>query len=528
MSAVPRPSHAMHRDPRLIAIGGALAVAACVVALCAPILQRSPWADEAMLFSNYPLASVWQAVQPLPYYDQAATPAYSAAVSLVAQHDVAIVRAVSLGAISLAIAAALIVPNATWLAALVALLCLAAFLEPLVLYSEFKHYGLEAAGVALTTLWFEYKDSRAPFRRRDVLLLVFGMSLGISTLITTGVALGVFFAVKYWQRQTVKAGELGLGLVVIAAAVAYYLLIRHITQVQMANYTDAYSHAVGLDNVVALIAAVQGVVGRQGLALTGLALIAIVLTGSDVRSRRLLLIAGVTAAAFLAVSFVGLYPATNSRHLNWTAAVFVALLFAGIHRGVSARGAARIAGAVLAVAVLGAGVRTGLHLWTDSFEVTQNREAMAYLEAQPPTAVGLWVAGQPVVDYYARLLPDLRKHAFFGAVNRESAVVPPLELHRTLSGAQFAAVKDQPGAWGRTLMLRVAMDFSVPAAALIAAAPRGVPFLVLASHYDLQARGGYPQARVDGLKTALSAAHCDYRIVEGLRRVAIYRVICPQ
>ncbi len=68
------PAMGSERDGRpqslAIAVGGALIAAVCVVAVNAPVLGRSVWADEAMLFSNYPLASIGHALRPLPFYDR--------------------------------------------------------------------------------------------------------------------------------------------------------------------------------------------------------------------------------------------------------------------------------------------------------------------------------------------------------------------------------------------------------------------------------------------------------------------------
>lgn len=526
------PAMGSERDGRpqslAIAVGGALIAAVCVVAVNAPVLGRSVWADEAMLFSNYPLASIGHALRPLPFYDQAATPAYSIAVSWLADASIPVARGASLGMIAFLIALTTTIANRTWLAALVSTLCLTAFLEPLIIFSELKHYGLEAAGVVLSTLWFEYKDSRTRFAFGDAALLVCAMLLGISTLITACVALGLFFAVRLALRVPVKAGELALGAAVLAASVGYYLLIRHITQFQIANYTDAYSHVIGPVNVSVMVDAVMGVVGRQGLALSGLAIVAMAMTRNDPRSQRLLLIVAVTAVAFLFVSFLSLYPATNSRHMNWTAALFVAVLFAGMYRGLCLSGTARLAAVVVAVAVLGATARTSVHLWRDSFEVTANSQAISFLRAQAASAVGLWVAAQPVLDYYERLEPEIGKHSYFGRLNRTSAVTVAPSLARTMTAEQYNSIRDLPGAWGRTLMLRASMDYAAPAAALVAEAPRDAPFFVLASHYDLQARGGYPQARVAALEGAFAAASCDVDIVQRLRRVVVYRASCPQ
>lgn len=514
--------------PLTIAVAGALSAALCVVAINAPVLERSLWADEAMLFSNFPLAKVGHALRPLPFYDQAATPAYSIAVSWLADASIPVVRGASLGVIAFLIALATTIANRTWLAGLVSALCLTAFLEPLIIFSELKHYGLEAAGVALSTLWFEYKDSRTRFAFGDAALLVCAMLLGISTLIPTCVALGLFFAVRLALRAPVKASEMAMGTAVLAAAVGYYLLIRHVTQFQIANYSDAYSHAIGPGNVAVMLDAVLGLVGRQGLALSGLAVIAIAMTRHDPRSRRLLLIVAATGAAFLVVSFLSLYPATNSRHMNWTAALFVSVLFAGIYRGLGLSGRARLPAVVVAVAVVGATARTSVHLWRDSFEITANGQAMSFLRAQAPSPVGLWVAAQPVLDYYERLDPEVGKHSYFGRLNRASAVALTTPLARTVTPEQYNRTRDLPGAWGRTLMLRGSMDYTAPAAALLAEAPKNSRFFVLASHYDLQARGGYPQARVDALEGAFAAGRCEVDIVQRLRRVVVYRASCPQ
>ncbi len=58
-----------------------------ILILCLPLLGRSLWVDEAMLFSNNPLPHIIDIFRPLPYYDQAATPFYSVLMSVIGNYD---------------------------------------------------------------------------------------------------------------------------------------------------------------------------------------------------------------------------------------------------------------------------------------------------------------------------------------------------------------------------------------------------------------------------------------------------------
>lgn len=245
---------------------------------------------------------------------------------------------------------------------------------------------------------------------------------------------------------------------------------------------------------------------------------------------------------FLGLSMAGLYPAEAARHVAWCAGMGWSLIVLGA-RGAEVAGSGATNGRagtwwygarrVLLVGMMGLSLVNALSFFVNDgrFEQAGNDEAIAWLENLPPSDVGLWVGGQPVLDSYMPTHPALARHAWFGRVNERSAdmhTVIAAVAGRPADELDFAALKDCPGAWGVMAVFKAAKDYRVPADLLVAEAPRGRDFLIFASHYDLVASDGFSRARVNGLHEALTARGCIYGVARKFERVVLYTARCPE
>lgn len=203
--------------------------------LSVPQLGRSVRSDEAMLLANFPLGGMADTLHPLPYYDQASPALYSLFLNLLSSLDFAVMRGLAQFLLVLGMILLLAGREGRWRAFVLAALCLFMSPRPVLMLSEFKHYAFEALGAVAAVAWFARKDRDETFTFRDLLYHVGVTSLGVSTLVISCVAVGLFMA-----GRCLRAARIGRREMVAAASFAlfaalYYLHVKHITAIQIGN-----------------------------------------------------------------------------------------------------------------------------------------------------------------------------------------------------------------------------------------------------------------------------------------------------
>ncbi len=78
------------------------------------------------------------------------------------------------------------------------------------------------------------------------------------------------------------------------------------------------------------------------------------------------------------------------------------------------------------------------------------------------------------------------------------------------------------------VMFRIFQDYTLPAKVFIDQAPRGEAFYIFASHYNINADGGYSKQRVVALHQALEKAQCNYEPFKNFKNVTFYKAYCPE
>lgn len=164
--------------------------------------------------------------------------------------------------------------------------------------------------------------------------------------------------------------------------------------------------------------------------------------------------------------------------------------------------------------------------------VADNDLIIAWIDEQASTAIGLWNGAQPVIDYYKPRDAALNRHHYFGKVNATTAVPDPRYFDHTLPAKDYQAVADwiegarsEPGAWARVSLYRRVSNMIAPARSLVAAAPKGSDFLVVATHMEMP--GERPDYRTNSLMNALSEANCTSTMVLSVRSAFVLRARCP-
>ncbi|MBW6454198.1 MAG: hypothetical protein K0A92_10545 [Methyloprofundus sp.] len=514
------------KDRRLHSLILSILVASIVGLALYPMMNRSLWVDEAMLFRNYPIENIEAIFSPLRYYDQAATPLYSLFASLIASLDIAIGRYISTIFIISSVVWLLILNQSSLIILSIALLSVFAFFNPLLMYSEFKHYGFEVIGVAISIRWFLFKKNTNELNAKDLFYLTSSLIFGISTLITSAVAICVFLLTKYFNEKRLKRNDFIYFVCFLCVAIAYYLLIKRVTVFQIENYVDAYNNKGIFGNLKALLGGGYGVVGKGGLAVLFIATVLLIIAPKDFRIQRLLLLSVVTALAFMTASALGLYPATNARHMNWSAGFYVAIVFYGLKGNVYSKGFSKLLTISLIALLVVVTTLNFLKVYRNGAENTENNLAISFIRSIPPSSVGLWIGGQPVIEYYKKIYPDLSKHSYVGLINVESEMVDIKNQSPILDDYSFSELKRAKGAWGKMVMFRIINDYSIPARALLKELSHRKAFYILASHYDIQAKTGYSKMRVIALHEEMKKENCSFIVVKQLANVSVYRVTC--
>lgn len=520
--------------------------ASAVIVVCALLLAflsayavtRPLWIDEAMAMVNYPLSSVRALFEPLPLYSQAAPPFFNLICSVLVGFDPAVGRGILLAAIVLSVVGSVAVVYRDVIAVAAALLAVVALPDLIPMASEFKYYGLEMVGMAVTLAWLLRKDPAEPISLSDVVVLACAILLGISTLVFVPLALATILVLRWRTSFVLHLREMVFLLGFLALMLVYYLCVRHATSIQIGTYTDVYQQG-GIRSVARFF---RFILLNSGLFFLPFLLIAAVVTAlnwRDERSIRLITYGALVSIVFSGLILIGLYPLSATRHVIWINGILVFIAANGAFlmmrsplRGTwgSRVATAGIVACIVAALLGPARTLTSAH----GFMHTDNDSAIAFLLDNPGQPVGIWSNGQPIIELYEKRFPALRQMRFFGVVNNESRPLPAWLAGLDVANASYPEVSsrlegasNEPGAWGRMNFYRSRLDYSAPAAHFVAEAPKSTPFLVFTSHSDYNTQEPFEKARVVALLGALDAAHCQRELAATGLRFFILRATCP-
>ena len=525
------------RPARLSVVVACVALGAFFVAAMIYLVGRPLWFDEYMAETNYPLTDPASMFAPLPFHDQAAPPLFNVLMTLLWPLTFPMQRLV-LGAIVLTV----IVLALWWLfrsrwSVLAGLATLLAI--PLASYmaTELKYYGLEMAGCLVLAAWYMTRDADRDITWRDVAIVLGSMITGIATIVVAGTLVGLAYLEILARKGWPAWRALLPGLAAAVLAIAYYLVIRHATSVQMAVYGGVYN-TLGLYAIVKMaglsLLVVDWSVAFVIIAIAGLAL---AISSDRIRILRAGIAAGLLYLLFTVLSVLQIYPAIAPRHVLWVGSLAVAISALSVEEISRFRGpiGVRLAiGAVLALLVVGA-VQARRKLPDLSQGVERNAVVLRWLENAPPSDVGLWFGAQAMVEVErARGDEAIAKHRYHGWMNPRSVLPgPPLSepTFRKRPYSQIAAYveprRSEPGAIGRFGVYHVLQDYTAPAKTLVAQMPRGKTAYIISTFVPWDAdEFGIHLGQV-AMQKALTDAGCRYTPKIRVRRAFVLEIFCP-
>jgi hypothetical protein len=487
----------------LVILGSALAAFTLCV-LSVPLLSRSPWVDEIMLFLNYPTGILRAFTQPLEWYHQAATPLYSATIGQLGEQRPELVRFVSAFVISFGCLLLLCWHSKSLAMVGCALMALLIFPQPLQMLSEMKHYGFEILGSLLALRWFLDKPWNETIVWRDVLVLALSAMLGISTIPVAGIVLGTHVLWRTLIQRQVHWAEAVPIVVFLAFLLGYYALIKHLMEFLVHNFANTYGEKSVTENLRTLAGSFLTVGGGPSkvLAFAVMPYLVVAYLGrTNPEARRLTVITSVMGLAFVGLTVLEIYPARRARFLTWTVSfiwVYVLAMVAWLPDKGRLTFATKAKYAFVGMLAMGGFLHLS-SLWLrlgQDFSSTANNRAVKQLRALPPSKVGFWAGGEPVVEYYRRFYPDLDKHDYFGRSDWRSRYSKWDPLNT---------------------------DYQGLAGEMLEEAPEDSEFYIFASHYDIAGAGLYNDLKSEGLHSALELHDFGYE-PESYRYVTLYKV----
>jgi hypothetical protein len=320
--------------------------------------------------------------------------------------------------------------------------------------------------------------------------------------VVSALALGCYF-IEGNFRQVARWRRTGPWILVfLVFLAAYFGLIKRISAIQTINYAASYAHDGILGNIQTLWRSFSGLLGMPMFVVLAMALVSLGLSRVEPHAKKVLLFTACIGAGFAVLSAIGLYPASKTRHLIWAYGVVLPIVYFGVVAWIGRPRKQRLVGWMMVVVLLGLGVKRTQAMWTTSFEITENRAALEFLERQDSSYVGTWIGGPPVIDYYRKIDPALGKHRFFGMLQDSSRII-----------AKWAPRE---------------IRFLTEARALVAAAPKAREFFIFASHYSIHETEPFQQVAASKLHEAMEESGCSYRMEREFKMAAIYKVNCPQ
>ena len=304
-------------------ITGSVILGTALFAALIPLMFRSIYVDEAMFLANLPLVRVSDAFAPLLHYDQASPPFFTLlANALIALPPFAFrcaLVAISLPPILLSLRLGISKP---WQYALV----FAALFSQLYFWremSEIKHYGFEQVGFFIAISWFIAKDRMEQLRAADLGVLIVVELLGFSTIIIAVICLFLFiFESVLARRKLPGVATIAISVVFLVGTGVYYVLTRHMTIIQMANYSQAYGKGSAEGAIMMIRAALSNI---SALVVPALLVSIWILANAAARQNgRFLRLFFVTATAFCVLTVFHIYPGYQKRQVLWvsTFAIF--------------------------------------------------------------------------------------------------------------------------------------------------------------------------------------------------------------
>lgn len=507
-----------------------------ILLISAKALNRAPWMDELMLYSNYPVESISASLHPLRLYDQAATPVYSLVYGWTAGLPTVFIRAFHLWTISFVSVVILSYREKTAKSVLLAAIIITSFPRSFYYMMEMKHYGLEIIGAMGVVSLFMAGNVSNMLRPSSTLIFLAFTFLGISTLPLGGVIGFALLGLVALRCRGLRRNQVISILTIVFVLMLYFLVIKNITVFQMANYPRSYSSLGFVGNARRVLSIVSSLVpgGNFGrLAMVGSFLILVVLSRDNSSLKRLCLVLVIVVPIYMILAGLGMYPAFSTRHVVWFSGLMWMLVYHSTIPFVAESAlyiqSPDVLKRLMSIAAFSIAVFFSFQSFLSLNEISRNSTeqdtslAIDYIRNHPTLKVGLYGAAQPMMDFYSKEYRDLRNRRVFGVLNSQSA--------SALSGVPGSATEitvdaERPGAWARLWQRK--SDYQQHFLETLDKAPEGEEFLLLAYWTGwLGQQDGGREHRLSGEELSIAEEN-DCSMLEHIDfgSADVYRVYC--
>ncbi len=509
--------------------------------------DRSIWIDEVSQLLNFPLDNLAQAFGPLPEAQQAGPPLFNLLLHFISGLSVPAMRIimimVTLGVIFAALLGAFGRRPLPIAAGLFVLLSHQPFL---INASMLKFYALDAAGFAIFAAWIYAKDRTSPLNLRDSVILLIGMLIGVSTIVGACVVVGLFLALRLVNRQ-LGMGEIALGGLIIAVALAYYLQIGYATRIQITAFPDAYG-GTGLDAILRFGEAATQLLQKRGAAvLAVLCLVAVAVlvfqkSENQTQLAGLVLFGATITAVFLVLAAIGKYPAVSPRHLVWVMGLFPILAGAVTQALLAPKPSIKrplALGSLILLACLfaGTGARVAMK-WPPQIVEGASDQIASTLAELPPSQVVHYFGSFRLVPLMIEHGAPISHHSYAPALTTQSGAIDPSYFSAEWNELDDDAFSDRivdllrndPLGWAKMYVIsRIRGDFRPLARFVLDSAPSdGSTFYIPSIHASWPGESG---RATHGLRQILDEKGCEYAPVATFDTLLspgyVLKVACP-
>ena len=399
---------------------------------------RSVWVDEAMLLKNIlNTQSFLDFINPMPYYKQAEPFVASLFFKFITDYisyDFQIIRSVIALSLIIFIFPLILIFKKNIFGQLILILVI--FSNLLILgyyFTEIKHYFLEILSSSLM-IYSLYLYDKTDKLVNALLILSISTLMGFSTLLPSII---IFI---YFLSQEYKKNKLFLNKNILI--LSFHLLVIILTYIHMklltvdqVTYKAYLSHGLVNDLVTLIFGVAFTAYGKPFIYLAGIATIYAFFVNKKSFLFKLNLIFLTLILVVVVGKLTGVYPIIYGRHLLWILPFSIVIVTLVITNTLKRGGIYKYIGFLLLIGLLFQSLKVGYTVYNQklpeyraSSEYTANSNLYKYVAKMDASTIVILPNAQPSIEYYFRLIPDLKKHKYYGFYDSKINPISPFLL----------------------------------------------------------------------------------------------------
>lgn len=381
--------------------------------------HRSIWLDEALLLKSIlNNKSFLDFINPLPYYNQAepftASLFFKFVTNSISDHFQIIRLSIAL-LLVIAITPLLSIFKKNMFGQLILMLVIFANLFTFGLYfTEIKHYAFEifASCFMVYSIYLYDKTNKLIIAG---LIISISVVIGFSTLIPAIIILGYILLVEYKRSKRLFRKDIvfvfGFSLLMI---IITYVHMKVLTVPQVSNY-GVYLSKGFIGDLKKLAIAAFSAYGKSFMFIASIATIYALFTNKKLFLFKLNIIFLVIILVVFIGKLTGVYPVVGGRHLVWLLPFSIVITTLAIVDSLKEGKSHKYVGYLLTIGLLIQSLNVGYKVYNKKLpEFAANNNLYKYVANMDKSTIVLFPLAQPSFEYYSKIMPNLKKHKYYG------------------------------------------------------------------------------------------------------------------